>query len=95
MCAALIDAQTGLRTDELRAELFAFQITFGRVIGGREEPDTDKGDGNGEQRRVLIREDRLLVAKDRHPNRWAEDHQHYRRQQAQPAANHGATSGQS
>ena len=95
MRTALVDAQTGLRTDELRAELLAFTITFFGVIGGGEEPDTDKGDGNGEQRRVLIREDRLLVAKDRHPNSWAEDHQHHRCQQAQPAADHGATSGQS
>ena len=50
--AALLDAQAGLRADKLGAEFLALQVTLRRIVGGREDPDTDKRHGNGEQRRV-------------------------------------------
>ena len=72
----------------------ALQVTLRRIVGGREDPDTDKRHGNGEQRRVFIREDGAGVTEDLHPDRRAQNHQDHRRQQPQPAANHRPTGGQ-
>lgn len=94
MRAALLNAQASLRADKLGAEFFTLQVTFRRIVGSREDPDTDKRHGNGEQRRVFIREDSAFVTEDLHPNRWAQNHQDHRRQQPQPAANHRPTGGQ-
>ena len=84
--AALFDAKTGLGADELRAELLALQIALRAVVGCREDPDPDKRHGDGEQRRIFIREDRRGVAKHLHPDGRAEDHQHHGGEQAEPAA---------
>ena len=81
MRLAAFDTDPGLRTDKLSAELLTLAHPFRRVVGGGENPDTDKGDSDREQRRILIREYRLFVAEDLDPNRRAKDHQNHGGQQ--------------
>ena len=77
MCATLFDTDTGLRTDKLCAEQFALAVTLFGVIGDGEDPDADKRNRNGEQRRVLIREDGGRMTEDLHPDSRAKHHQNH------------------
>src|SRR5690606_10448398 len=52
-------AQAGLRAHELRDEQRAGLACGSGAIGDREEPDAQEGHRHGEQRRVLVGEDRL------------------------------------
>src|SRR5690606_40183386 len=79
--------QTGLGTHELREETSAFCISGFRLVGNREEPDTEESDDDREQRRVGVREDRLGIAQHLHPHGRAENSQDQCGKQAHRTAN--------
>src|SRR5215470_2269821 len=68
MCQRAGGADAGFRADELRLERRPFLPGLGAGIEPRDDPDAGEGDRHGEQRRVVVGEERGLEAERLHPH---------------------------
>ena len=74
--------ETGLGADKLVGEGITLLVGAHAAVEPGHHDDHQERQRHGKQRRVVIREDRVSMTEHSDPDRWREDHQHQRANQA-------------